>query len=67
MADGLIDSRKDTTCLTVSWNRLQQNNKSFGIGWTENTTADITTVAPPSTRRRTTPTPSTPPTGCRPS
>lgn len=42
MADGLIDSRKDTTYLTVSWNRLQQNNKSFGIGWTENTTADIT-------------------------
>ncbi|MFJ2347996.1 polysaccharide lyase family 1 protein [Streptomyces antimycoticus] len=42
MADGLIDSRKDTTYLTVSWNRLQRNNKSFGIGWTENTTADIT-------------------------
>ncbi|SED50811.1 pectate lyase [Streptomyces melanosporofaciens] len=42
MADGLIDSRKDTTYLTVSWNRLQQNNKSFGIGWTENTTADLT-------------------------
>lgn len=42
MADGLIDSRKDTTYLTVSWNRLQQHNKAFGIGWTENTTADIT-------------------------
>ncbi|MFI9586196.1 pectinesterase family protein [Streptomyces sp. NPDC052236] len=42
MADGLIDSRKDTTYLTVSWNRLQNNNKTFGIGWTENTTADIT-------------------------
>jgi pectinesterase len=26
----------------VSWNRLGQENKAFGIGWTENTTADIT-------------------------
>ncbi|MFI0232367.1 pectinesterase family protein [Streptomyces sp. NPDC017086] len=42
MADGLIDSRKDTTYLTVSWNRLGQENKAFGIGWTENTTADLT-------------------------
>lgn len=42
MADGLIDSRKDTTYLTVSWNKLSDNNKTFGIGWTENTTAAIT-------------------------
>ncbi|AVV41906.1 pectate lyase [Streptomyces sp. P3] len=42
MADGLIDSRKDTTYLTVSWNRLSQENKAFGIGWTTNVTADIT-------------------------
>ncbi|MEU6353527.1 pectinesterase family protein [Streptomyces sp. NPDC047072] len=42
MADGLIDSRKDTTYLTVSWNKLSQENKAFGIGWTENVTADIT-------------------------
>ncbi|MHB9860729.1 pectinesterase family protein [Streptomyces sp. YIM S03343] len=42
MADGLIDSRKDTTYLTVSWNKLSQENKAFGIGWTTNTTADIT-------------------------
>ncbi|MDF9810994.1 pectate lyase [Streptomyces sp. SPB162] len=42
MADGLIDSRKDTTYLTVSWNRLTHDNKAFGIGWTEHTTADIT-------------------------
>ncbi len=42
MADGLIDSRKDTTYVTVSWNRLSQNNKTFGIGWTTNTTADLT-------------------------
>ncbi|MFC8520388.1 pectinesterase family protein [Streptomyces sp. NPDC057257] len=42
MADGLIDSRKDTTYLTVSWNRLSQENKAFGIGWTDNVTSDIT-------------------------
>ncbi|MDX3696626.1 pectinesterase family protein [Streptomyces europaeiscabiei] len=42
MADGLIDSRKDTTYVTVSWNKLSQNNKTFGIGWTTNTTADLT-------------------------
>jgi pectate lyase len=42
MNDGLIDSRKDTTNLTVSWNHLGPNNKSFGIGWTENVTARIT-------------------------
>lgn len=42
MADGLIDSRKDTTYVTVSWNRLRNNNKTFGIGWTPNVTADLT-------------------------
>lgn len=42
MADGLIDSREDTTYLTVSWNRLSEHNKAFGIGWTENVTAEIT-------------------------
>ncbi|AXX32388.1 Pectinesterase [Actinosynnema pretiosum subsp. pretiosum] len=42
MNDGLIDSRKDTTDLTVSWNVLADNNKSFGIGWTDNVTARIT-------------------------
>ncbi|MEU1405321.1 pectinesterase family protein [Streptomyces sp. NPDC005728] len=42
MADGLIDSRKDTTYLTVSWNKLSQENKAFGIGWTDHVTADLT-------------------------
>jgi pectate lyase len=42
MNDGLIDSRKDTTNLTVSWNVLEENNKAFGIGWTENVTSKIT-------------------------
>jgi pectate lyase len=42
MNDGLIDSRKDTTNLTVSWNHLVDHNKTFGIGWTENVTSRIT-------------------------
>ncbi|MGC9500429.1 pectinesterase family protein [Streptomyces sp. WG7] len=42
MADGLIDVRKDSTYVTVSWNRLSDNNKTFGIGWTDNVTTDIT-------------------------
>jgi pectin methylesterase-like acyl-CoA thioesterase len=42
MNDGLLDSRKDTTYLTVSWNILSDNNKSFGIGWTPNLTAQMT-------------------------
>ncbi|MGV9554457.1 RICIN domain-containing protein [Streptomyces sp. NPDC003522] len=42
MNDGLIDSRKDTSYLTVSWNRIGESNKAFGIGWTENVTARMT-------------------------
>lgn len=42
MADGLIDVRKDSTNVTVSWNELSNNNKTFGIGWTENLVTDIT-------------------------
>ena len=40
--DGMIDSRKDTTYLTVSWNILHDHNKTFGIGWTDNVTAQMT-------------------------
>ncbi|MEU8237528.1 RICIN domain-containing protein [Actinoplanes missouriensis] len=42
MNDGMIDSRKDTTYLTVSWNVLDTGNKAFGIGWTENVTSRMT-------------------------
>ncbi len=42
LGDGQIDSRKDTTFLTVSWNVFENHNKTFGIGWTENVTAQIT-------------------------
>jgi len=40
--DGCIDSRKDTTYLTVSWCIFSDHNKTFGIGWTPNVTAQIT-------------------------
>ncbi|MFI5890991.1 RICIN domain-containing protein [Actinoplanes sp. NPDC051513] len=40
--DGYIDSRKDTSYVTVSWNVLGNHNKTFGIGWTENVTARMT-------------------------
>ncbi|KAH8831863.1 pectate lyase Pel-34K [Flagelloscypha sp. PMI_526] len=40
--DGLIDSRKDTTYLTVSYNVFRNHNKVFGIGWTDNVTSEIT-------------------------
>ncbi|KAF6821767.1 Pectinesterase 3 [Colletotrichum plurivorum] len=40
--DGLIDSRKDTTFLTVSWTILRNHNKAFGIGWTDNVSTQIT-------------------------
>ncbi|HEX6685919.1 MAG TPA: RICIN domain-containing protein, partial [Candidatus Limnocylindrales bacterium] len=42
MNDGLLDSRKDTTNITVSWNQFWDNNKTFGIGWTTNVTARMT-------------------------
>ncbi|MFF6793591.1 RICIN domain-containing protein [Streptomyces filamentosus] len=42
MNDGLIDSRKDTSYLTVSWNRIGESNKAFGIGWTDNVTSRMT-------------------------
>ncbi|MEU5097038.1 pectin esterase [Streptomyces sp. NPDC020996] len=40
--DGYIDSRKDTSYVTVSWNQLGNHNKTFGIGWTSNVTARMT-------------------------
>jgi pectate lyase len=42
LGDGQIDSRKDTTYVTTSWNILENHNKAYGIGWTENVTAQMT-------------------------
>ncbi|KAK6216591.1 pectinesterase [Colletotrichum tabaci] len=40
--DGLLDSRKDTTFLTVSWTIFRNHNKAFGIGWTDNVNTEMT-------------------------
>jgi pectate lyase len=42
LGDGALDSRLDTTHLTVSWSVFEQQDKTFGIGWTSNVTSQIT-------------------------
>ncbi|MFJ2216069.1 pectinesterase family protein [Streptomyces sp. NPDC101062] len=42
MGDGLLDIRKDSEYITVSYNRFDDHNKAFGIGWTENAKTQIT-------------------------
>ncbi|OXY99575.1 pectin esterase [Streptomyces diastatochromogenes] len=42
MGDGLLDIRKDSQYLTVSYNRFTHHNKAFGIGWTPNVVTQIT-------------------------
>jgi pectin methylesterase-like acyl-CoA thioesterase/pectate lyase len=42
MGDGLIDLRKDSQYITVSYNRFSNHNKAFGIGWTPNVVTQVT-------------------------
>ncbi|MFG2024654.1 polysaccharide lyase family 1 protein [Streptomyces sp. NPDC048825] len=42
ICDGQLDVRKDSEYVTVSYNRFENNNKTFGIGWTENVKTQIT-------------------------
>jgi pectate lyase len=35
MSDGLIDFRKESDYLTVSWCELSRENKAFGVGWSD--------------------------------
>ncbi|MEU3527155.1 pectin esterase [Streptomyces sp. NPDC038707] len=42
MGDGLLDIRKDSQYVTVSWNRFTHHNKALGIGWTSNVRTQIT-------------------------
>lgn len=37
MGDGILDLRKTTDYVTVSWNIMSDHNKVFGLGWTEQT------------------------------
>ncbi|MDQ0712506.1 pectin methylesterase-like acyl-CoA thioesterase/pectate lyase [Streptomyces luteogriseus] len=42
MGDGLLDIRKDSQYVTVSYNQFSNHNKAFGIGWTANVQTQIT-------------------------
>ncbi|MFF7792700.1 pectinesterase family protein [Streptomyces sp. NPDC007991] len=42
MGDGLIDLRKDSQYVTVSYNQFSHHNKAFGIGWTPNVVTQVT-------------------------
>ncbi len=42
MGDGIIDLREATTYVTVSWCILDNHNKCFGLGWTDNTEYKVT-------------------------
>ncbi|MFF9812966.1 pectinesterase family protein [Streptomyces sp. NPDC014006] len=42
MGDGLLDIRKDSQYITVSYNRFSNHNKAFGIGWTTDVKTQIT-------------------------
>ncbi|SKC45504.1 pectinesterase family protein [Krasilnikoviella flava] len=42
LGDGLIDVRKDSTAVTLSWNYLHDHNKTVGVGWTDNVVTEIT-------------------------
>jgi pectate lyase len=40
--DGLLDLRKDTDYVTVSWCILSHHNKCWGVGWTDNVISKMT-------------------------
>ncbi|MFJ8359440.1 pectinesterase family protein [Streptomyces sp. NPDC093984] len=42
MGDGLLDIRKDSQYITVSYNQFTNHNKAFGIGWTIDVRTQIT-------------------------
>ena len=42
ICDGQLDIRKDSEYVTVSYNRFENNNKTFGLGWTTNVKTQIT-------------------------
>ncbi|MEV1083112.1 pectinesterase family protein [Streptomyces sp. NPDC050211] len=42
ICDGQLDVRKDSEYVTISYNRFENNNKTFGLGWTTNVKTQIT-------------------------
>jgi len=42
LGDGLVDVRKDSDYVTLSWNVFSAHNKTVGVGWTTNVLTKIT-------------------------
>ncbi|MFE9625857.1 pectinesterase family protein [Streptomyces sp. NPDC006527] len=42
ICDGQLDVRKNSEYVTVSYNRFENNNKTFGLGWTTDVKTQIT-------------------------
>lgn len=42
LGDGLVDIRKDSTAVTLSWNVFRDHNKAVGVGWTSNVVTTLT-------------------------
>ncbi|WP_369270239.1 polysaccharide lyase family 1 protein [Streptomyces sp. R11] len=42
ICDGQLDVRKDSEYVTVSYNRFENSNKTFGLGWTVNVRTQTT-------------------------
>ncbi|GAA4978770.1 pectinesterase family protein [Kineococcus glutinatus] len=42
LGDGLVDVRKDSTAVTLSWNVFRDHNKAVGVGWTPNVVTTVT-------------------------
>ncbi|MFC7309494.1 pectinesterase family protein [Streptomyces monticola] len=42
ICDGQLDIRKDSEYVTVSYNRFEDHNKTFGVGWTDNVRTQLT-------------------------
>jgi pectate lyase len=42
LGDGMVDVRKDSTEVTLSWNYFHDHNKTIGIGWTDNLITRLT-------------------------
>jgi pectinesterase len=42
LGDGLVDVRKDSTAVTLSWNVFRDHNKAIGVGWTKNVVTTLT-------------------------
>jgi pectate lyase len=42
LGDGMVDVRKDSTAVTISWNSFRDHNKTLGVGWTDNLITTLT-------------------------